>query len=194
MPLSFPKILADFPSHPFAPGKKGFSYYTDDILMGYRGMLAKNIEPLACFGHGLSYTTFEISGVEIGSPVIEKDHRTIGLEIQVDVQNTGERAGQEVVQVYIAPPPDGALPRAPMELASFGKVRLQPGEKKALTLKLDRLAFCYWEPSVTFQSGNAEGAWRLDAGIYTVHIGTSLDRIISHTEVVVSDGISWNGL
>jgi len=94
------------------------------------------------FGHGLSYTTFTYSNAKASA----KTFRDVdGLTVTVDVTNTGQMAGKEVVQVYVHDRASG-LVRPPKELKGFAKVALQPGETKSVAIKLDFRAFAYYHP------------------------------------------------
>ncbi len=73
-------------------------YFDEGIYVGYRYFDKENVEPMFPFGFGLSYTTFELSNLQVSSPKIEKSGK---FTVKVDVKNTGSRVGSEVVQVYL---------------------------------------------------------------------------------------------
>jgi beta-glucosidase len=163
LPCTYPRQLADIGAHALGayPGKNGTVEYTEGLLVGYRWFDAKNIAPLFPFGHGLSYTTFKYSGLRL---VPGTDPTGPILTVECTITNTGSRAGAEIAQVYLhqAKP---SLPRPPKELKGFGKVMLQPGESKTVSIKLDRRAFAFYDP--------AQSGWIAEADDFTVHVGAS---------------------
>jgi beta-glucosidase len=180
------------PSYDNFPGENGELRYGEGVFMGYRGFDHRRITPRFAFGHGLSYTTFEL-----GSPVLSATQLDAGeqLSISVPVTNTGDRAGSQVIQCYVAPPPSRST-RPPKELKAFGKVRLAAGETATVELTLDERSFAYWNPGqadaaeVTARShimfitasdsdstDNPVG-WQVESGSYEVLIGTSSDAIV----------------
>src|SRR6476469_5972845 len=90
LPTTLPVQVEDAPSHDTYPGKEGRVDYTDGLLMGYRGYDRSEIAPRFCFGHGLTYTTFEYADLAVE-----------GRRVSVAVTNTGTRDGHEVVQLYV---------------------------------------------------------------------------------------------
>jgi beta-glucosidase len=96
------------------------------------------------FGHGLSYTSFAWSGAAADRAVLTTDHPAV--TVVVTVANTGERAGTDVVQVYVRPPQSGAF-RPAHHLGGFAKVALAAGESADVQVVLDRRAFARWSPS-----------------------------------------------
>ncbi len=159
LPVTFPKRYEDNPTYLTYPGGRKV-YYGEGIFVGYRYYDAKKIEPLFPFGHGLSYTTFAYNDlvlperVKVGEPV----------EVQVTVTNTGNVAGQEVVQLYVHDE-EASLPRPPKELKGFAKIALAPGESKTVRFTLDRRAFAFYDPH--------NEAWTVEPGAFTVLIGSS---------------------
>jgi beta-glucosidase len=190
LPVSFAHRLEDNPSHPFYPGPHGKSLYQEDIFVGYRGLAMRSTPVLGCFGHGLSYTTFNVSNARNGVQNVEVDRKSVSIEVEVDVQNTGnDRPGAEVVQVYVKPPSTTAVPRPARELADFQKVHLAPGESKAAKFKLERDALSYW-----FSVSETEGHWKVDAGKYEIEFGTSSEDIKQVLVVNIETGFEWQGL
>jgi len=112
------------------------------------------------FGHGLSYTRFDISAPRLSSPQIGTRER---VSVSVDVTNTGERAGDEVVQLYIRDQVS-SVPRPVLELKGFQRVSLRAGEKRTLTFQLgpDELAFF-----------DAEMKWTVEPGNFAISVGSS---------------------
>jgi beta-glucosidase len=160
LPLTFPVRLEDNPAYINYPGENGRVHYGEGIFAGYRYYDKKGIEPLFTFGYGLSYTTFEYRNL-----VVEQADCEPGTEVsvRVDVENTGDRAGQEVVQLYVRDL-ESRLMRPPKELKAFAKVMLKPGEKRtATTLAEEDLA--YYDPG--------RGGWLAEPGEFEVLVGSS---------------------
>lgn len=139
--------------------------YKEDIFVGYRWTDKQKEKPLFAFGHGLSYTTFEI-----GKAVADKKTMTADEKISftVKVKNTGSRAGAEVVQLYINDV-KSSLPRPVKELKTFQKVYLQPGESKDVTLTIDKSALSFYDDRV--------GEWVAEPGEFKALIGNASDHI-----------------
>ena len=103
--------------------------YNESIFVGYRWAEKQQIAPLFAFGHGLSYTTFAYDNIRGDRTEIGPDG---SIRISVDVTNTGERAGQEVVQLYVGDCVS-SLPRPVKELKGFEKIALGPGQTRTVT-------------------------------------------------------------
>jgi beta-glucosidase len=139
---TFPLKLSDTPAYLNWPGGAGKVQYGEGLFIGYRYYDAKELPVLFPFGHGLSYTTFAYSNPKVSA----KTFRDVdGLTVTVDVTNTGDMAGKEIVQVYVHDCASG-LVRPEKELKGFAKVALQPGETKSVAIKLDFRAFAYYHP------------------------------------------------
>lgn len=139
---TFPLKLADTPVQINWPGGAGVVRYGEGLFIGYRYYDAKQMPVLFPFGYGLSYTTFAYSNARVSAKTF-KD--TDGLTVSVDVTNTGDVAGKEIVQVYVHDQKSG-LVRPEKELKGFAKVDLQPGETKTVSIRLDLRAFAYYHP------------------------------------------------
>jgi beta-glucosidase len=132
-------------------------HYDEGPFIGYRWYDARGLAVRYPFGHGLSYTSFEYS-----DPAIEATRS--GLRVSVTVTNTGDRAGSEVVQLYVEPP-EGSGHRPPRELRGFAKLHLGPGESGEATFELGVRDFAI---------ADAEGrCWLQDAGTYRVVLAAS---------------------
>ena len=160
LPFSWEKRWEDSAAYGNYPDKDHptANTYKEGVFLGYRWFDAKNKEPLFPFGFGLSYTRFALSDLKA------RRSGTDEVELSVAVQNTGERPGAEVVQVY-SDPPAGALPRPARELKAFGKVSLQPGETKTVALKVKLADLAAWDP--------AEKKWTMFPGEYVFQAGES---------------------
>lgn len=162
---TFPANLKHNPSHPFFPGEGDRVEYREGIFVGYRYYDAKEIEPLFPFGFGLSYTTFEYSGLALDRSDIS-DRETV--QVSVNVRNTGDRFGQEIVQLYIRDVESTVL-RPEKELKGFAKIALEPGETKNITFRLDKRSFAYYNPE--------RSDWHAETGEYHVLVGSSSREI-----------------
>lgn len=131
--------------------------YKEGVFIGYRWFDRQNIAPLFPFGHGLGYTTFTLSDLIV-------DSAGEMPRVSCTVANTGSRAGSEVVQVYVAPPPS-SVPRPVRELKGFAKVHLQPGEIRRVEVTLRPSAFAYYD-----EIGKS---WKAEPGDYRIEVGTS---------------------
>jgi beta-glucosidase len=131
--------------------------------------------PLYPFGHGLSYSTFEYGNLRVGSPTLAPGDT---LRVQVDVTNTSERVGEEVVQLYVRYP-DGELERPRLELQGFRRVEIQPGDTHTVEIPLvaDRLQ--YWNAD--------EDRWVLQPGVMAIAVGASSTDLRLRTEVKVEE-------
>ena len=139
--------------------------YKEGIYVGYRWTDSRKIKPLFAFGHGLSYTTFELGKVSANTQHLTP---TTQMTLSVPVTNTGKVAGSETVQLYISPK-DSKVARPVKELKAFQKVYLQPGETRNVTLTIGADALSYYD--------EATSQWRADAGKYEALIGTASDKL-----------------
>ncbi len=119
LPTTFPKRLEDTPAFAHHPGTDGRTVYAEGLFIGHRWYDREEIEPLFPFGFGLGYTTFSLDMAAVAGGI---EH---GVTVDVDVTNTGERAGSEVVQIYVEPP-SGDPARPLRHLAGFGRIELGP--------------------------------------------------------------------
>ncbi len=158
---TFPTATALTPSHLNWPGEAGEVRYGEGIFIGYRYYDAKGLPVQFPFGHGLSYTTFEYSTPKVSAENFKDQD---GIVVEVDVTNTGETVGKEIVQVYVHDQ-ESALVRPHKELKGFAKVELQPGETKTVSISLDFRSFAYYHPSYH--------QWITEDGAYDILIGAS---------------------
>ncbi|MBB6634703.1 beta-glucosidase family protein [Cohnella thailandensis] len=172
---TFPEKLSDNPSFLFFPGEEDRVEYREGIFVGYRYYDSKQVKPLFPFGHGLSYTTFDYSDLQLGSDRLS-DADT--LEVRATVRNAGSRAGKEVVQLYVRDA-ESTVIRPAKELKGFAKVELQPGESKTVTFVLDKRSFAYYNEKL--------GDWHVETGDFEILIGrSSADIVLSGTVRVES--------
>jgi beta-glucosidase len=156
MPLTTPR---DEKQLPF------FDEFADSIEYGpYHGYTLadkKGYEPAFPFGHGLSYTTYSYAKLKVATPRVSPEG---SVEVSVDVKNTGARAGEEVVQLYVGF--DGSRIERPVKLLrAFAKVALAPGETKTVPLRVAASDLAWYDAD--------RKAWRVEAMPYTVLVGPS---------------------
>ncbi|WP_216326921.1 glycoside hydrolase family 3 C-terminal domain-containing protein [Deinococcus aestuarii] len=166
LPQTFPARLSDDPTHPETPdvqypGENGHVEYREGLSIGYRHVDRHGLTPLFPFGFGLSYTTFELEDARLSADQVGPGGE---VTVNVRVRNTGERAGQQVVQVYVRDV-ETTLERPDKELKAFGKVTLGPGKAEEIVLPLDMRSLAYFD--------DTRNAWVADAGSFEVLIGTS---------------------
>jgi len=175
LPVTLPKRYEDNPAFGHYPGENLQVEYAEGIYVGYRFYDTRNVAPEFPFGFGLSYTTFQYDNLG-ATPRLAYSGKTpiFGVVVDVSVQNTGTRAGTEVVQLYVHQNKP-RIDRPVRELKGFQRVDLQPGETRWVHFRLDRLAFSYWDP--------ATRSWTADPGEYEIQVGSS-SRDIRQKKVV----------
>ena len=175
LPETFPLRLEDNPSYLSYVGEGDMVEYREGIFVGYRYYDKKKMDVLFPFGYGLSYTTFAYSNLTVDK---EQMKDTDTLRVTVDVTNTGDVTGKEVVQLYVADRESTAI-RPVKELRDFAKVELAPGETKTVTFTLDQRAFAYY--SVRIHD------WHVETGAFDIMIGkSSRDIVLTKTVTVES--------
>ena len=140
--------------------------YKEGIFVGYRWAEMKRIKPLFAFGHGLSYTSFEMGKATADKQVV-KGNETISFT--VSVRNTGKKAGAETVQLYVTDQ-KSTLPRPVKELKAFQKVFLQPGESREVVLTLDKRSLSFFDDHLQ--------QWVAEDGEFEAKIGNSSGNIV----------------
>jgi len=153
---TFPRSLADVPAQPY-PGGPVTVEYCESLYVGYRYYDTAQQPVLFPFGHGLSYTTFAYRDLTV-------EAKGDSVTVTFRVRNTGDRAGQEIAQVYVRDVAASHF-RPDKELKGFDKIALQPGEEKTVTLELDRRAFAFYD------AGRKE--WVLETGDFEILVGAS---------------------
>jgi beta-glucosidase len=160
---TFPLRLEDTPSFLNFPGCHEKVMYAEDIFVGYRWYDARALDVLFPFGHGLSYTTFTLYDVRMEDGIIG-----------VTIQNTGEREGRQVVQLYVEQP-GKTVPTALRELKGFVKVHLLPEERKRVQFILTRRDFSYFDERIS--------DWVVEGGLYRISLGFSSRELLHTIEV-----------
>ena len=177
LPETFPLKLEDNPSYLYYGGEGDTAEYREGVFVGYRYYDKKKMDVLFPFGHGLSYTTFEYSGLKLSA---EKIRDTETLTAAVTVKNTGKRAGKAVVQLYVGDKESTPI-RPVRELEGFAKVLLQPGESREVAFTLDKRAFAYWNKQIH--------DWHVETGVFTVEAGGSSRDLPLKAEVTVESTV-----
>ena len=175
LPVTFPKRLEDTSGYPCFPGECNHHIYGEGIFVGYRYFEKKKIDPLFHFGHGLSYTTFQYSNLRANKTGIAD---TDELTVSVDVTNTGERSGKEVVQLYVTDEAARLL-RPEKELRAFKKILLEPGETKTLSFCLGYRDFAYYDPEAA--------DWVVEEGSFVIQAGSSAGTIHERIRIEVTE-------
>lgn len=175
LPFTFPVKLEDNAAHALdAYDPEDLSVeYKEGIFVGYRWAEKEQIKPLFAFGHGLSYTDFGYGEAKAARTSM-KENGT--LSVSVDVTNTGDVAGKEVIQLYIGDN-EASVVRPVKELKGFRKIALEPGQKQTVTFEItpEMLKF--------FDADKHE--WVLEKGKFTAFIGAASDDIRTQVEFEV---------
>ena len=157
-------------SDPYVPGTRPhYVHYVEGIYVGYKyyetaakeGFIDYDNVVQYPFGHGLSYTTFEYGKLRADRKSIDAGET---LTLSIDITNTGERRGSEVVQLYIADP-QSSLPRPAKELKGFEKISLEPGQTRTVTFTVDSSALSYYD--------DRKGEWVAESGEFEALAGSS---------------------
>ena len=166
---TWPLHMEENPSYHNFGGPGRNVEYREGLYVGYRYYQTAGVPVAYPFGYGLSYTTFAYSNLT-ATP----------NGVTVTVENTGNRADDEVVQVYIAKP-DAKIFRPAQELKGFLRVHLEAGESRTVTIPLDDKAFRYWN--------DPAGRWAVEGGSYEVRVGgSSADIQLTATVTVAASG------
>lgn len=161
LPMTFPQRLEDTPAFINYPGQGGQVRYGEGLFVGYRYYDCKDVEPLFPFGYGLSYTSFAYSNLQI---VSEGPSGKDGFRLTADIQNTGSRKGDEVVQLYVGP--QHAWRSRPLrELKGFRRTTLEPGAQTKVEFRISPRDLAFFD--VRTQD------WKATAGTYGVYLGAS---------------------
>ena len=140
------------------PGEKGHVRYGEGLFVGYRDVDAREMAVSFPFGHGLSYTTFDF-----GAPAVEATADG-GIHVSVDVTNSGDRDGREVVQVYVALP-GSAVTRPVRELKGFANVAIAAGATESVVIEIPADDLAYYDTDLA--------GWIVEGGDYVVSVGAS---------------------
>ncbi len=166
---SIPEHVAQLPADRNFPGLPRQVQYREGPYVGYRFHDTAGVPARFPFGHGCSYTTFAWTDVAVTGTGTDR-------QVSVTVTNTGERAGSDVVQVYLRAP-QGTVRRPAQELQGFAKVHLAAGESTTVAIDLDRRSFAIWDVEAY--------DWLVEAGIYEVVVARSSTDPVDVHEVAV---------
>ncbi len=165
MPITFPKRWQDSPAFGIYPGTREEARYEEGIFVGYRHFDKNNIEPLFPFGFGLSYTTFELKNLALNRNTMAT-HDT--LVVSFSVRNTGNRDGDEIVQLYIQDV-KASVEREVKSLKAFQRVSLRAGEERKVVFKLNSSDLSFYDVQ--------NKRWLAEAGAFKVLLGNSSRHI-----------------
>ncbi|EXK78069.1 hypothetical protein FOQG_17250 [Fusarium oxysporum f. sp. raphani 54005] len=184
--LTFPKRVQDNPAY-LTFGKADHTLvYGEGVFVGYRYYEKLMVSPEFYFGYGLSYTSFNYSGLIVPKYFNQSD-QTCWAEIAINVTNVGSRDGAEAVQIYIKDL-QSEVQRPDKELKAFKKVELAKGESRMCHITLDKYAVSYWSEE--------EGKWKAEAGDFEVIVSRSADpkdEILRGT-ISLNHTFLWSGV
>ncbi|WP_421118561.1 glycoside hydrolase family 3 C-terminal domain-containing protein [Aquihabitans daechungensis] len=167
---SIPEHVAQLPSDRNFPGRPRQAQYREGAHVGYRFHDTAGVPARFAFGHGCSYTSFDWSEVRVSGTGTD-------LTVSVTVTNTGDRAGSDVVQVYVRDRVS-SVHRPVKELKGFAKVHLEPGATEQVSIALDRRAFAVWDV--------AAHDWLVEAGTFDLVVARSSVDVVTSLEVEVA--------
>ncbi len=175
LPDTFWRRLEDCPAWPHYPGDGQQVHYSEGLFTGYRrAENHRRVEPLFPFGYGLSYTSFRLDGLRISSDTLKNGET---LNLSVDLTNTGDRTGKEVLQLYVREK-DPAVRRPLYELKGFCKVELQAGETREINFTLCERDLAFYDVE--------RKSWRARPGEFEARVG-------SHSRDGLSAGFRYCG-
>ncbi|SFU39865.1 beta-glucosidase [Clostridium sp. DSM 8431] len=164
--VTYPKQLEDSPAHSIGEfAKKDKVNYKEGIFVGYRYFSTYDVEPLFCFGHGLSYTNFEYKNIDV---TVDEKEDDVSVLVKFDLSNIGDMEGKEISQVYVGDI-NSSVKRPIKELKGFNKVNLLPGETKTVTVSLDKRAFAFYDET--------KRKWNIESGEFKIMVGSSVQDI-----------------
>ena len=164
---TIPRRLEDTPAYRYYPSQERTSEYRESLYVGYRYYDTAEVPVLYPFGFGLSYTTFEYSGLEVNEE-----------GVSFTITNSGSRDGAEVAQLYVGLP-NGKVFRPKKELKGFAKVFLKAGESKKVSIAFDDKTFRYFNVNTN--------NWEVEDGKYVISVGASSADIRLTGEVLKSE-------
>ena len=162
--VTFPKRYEDTPTYLNFPGDGYHTIYGEDIFLGYRYYDTKKIATRYPFGHGLSYTSFTYSDLRVDSEVF-----TDKITCSVDVTNTGNYSGKEVVMLFVSDK-KATLRKPKKELKGFEKINLLPGETKIVQFVLTKEMLASYDMNLD--------RWEAEEGFYELIIARSAEEIV----------------
>ena len=158
-------------------GKTDVVEYKEGVFVGYRYYEKEQVKPAFAFGYGLSYTSFDIKDLQVKAVGnADSDLKDTVVTVTASVTNTGDMAGAEVVQCYVADP-ECSVERPVKELRGYAKVFLNPGETKTVTIDLPAQAFAFYDVE--------KKDFTVEAGSFVVYVGNASDNCKLQAEVVL---------
>lgn len=200
LPVTFPQRIEHTPAYGNFPGESNRTLYGEGPLIGHRWYDSRHLPVRFPFGHGMSYTTFEWAPPRI------TDDGAGRVTLEVDVTNSGDRAGSDVVQVYRSAPA-GAFTRPRRELIGVAKVQVEAGATATARIELGPRSFAYWNPldlehldlrakggaAAMMPTGleqlttDARPGWYIDAGDHELEIARSADDTVDRVTVGIAE-------
>jgi beta-glucosidase len=178
LPQSWPVRVEQNPAWTTYPGDHGVVRYGEGIFAGYRSYVSTGVQPLFPFGFGLGYTTFEYGVATPSSATVAAGDK---FSVSLDIRNSGDRAGTEIVQVYVRDPV-ASINRPKRELRGFARVHLDPGASERVTIELDMRSLAWFD---------ADGQrWIAEAGEFEIQVGASSEDIRSCCRIRLTD--TWH--
>jgi len=176
LPFTFPVSLKDSPASALNtyPGNNMTADYKEGILVGYRWYDTKNINPLYCFGYGLSYTNFTYTGLATNKKTYSPGDK---IMVSLKIKNSGSFAGKEVVQLYVCKMNSIVL-RPEKELKAFKKIMVAPAETAAVSMNIDVNDLAYFDSKLR--------KWIVEPGQYKILAASSSKDIRQMTSFHIS--------
>ena len=177
LPFTWPNNIDDYPEGSIFRGKRYSkdsvsNIYSEGIFVGYRWFEREDIAVSYPFGYGLSYTDFEYSGITVDYK------KNYPVDVNVTLTNTGDRAGAEVVQLYVTSINPG-IEKAKKELKGFQKLHLAPGESRTLQFELSPEDFAYYDVE--------KKAWVVEPGNYRIAIGNNSQSLQVQQSITLNE-------
>ena len=164
LPLTFPKSQNQLPFYFIKAREIDYGYYH-----GYKLLDKDDQEPAFAFGFGLSYTSYKYENLRLDKSMIKKNE---SVSIKVDVTNTGQLDGEEIIQIYVGYK-NSAVDRPKKDLKGFGRIQLKAGETKTFTKEILAKDLAYYDVDA--------GEWKVEVIEYLLHVGSSskMDDLIT---------------
>ncbi|CAI7569612.1 unnamed protein product [Penicillium crustosum] len=183
--MTFPKQLEDTPAFLSWGKSDRHIIYGEGVFIGYRYYEKVKRDPLFYFGFGQSFTSFAYSNLVISDTFVPEEDYV--LEVSVDIENTGNYDGSEVIQLYVADLESSVL-RPIKELKAFKKIFIKKGEKQTCHISLDKYSLSFWSEEYS--------QWLAEAGDFAVIISRSADPKDEITRAIFNlpSTFRWSGL
>lgn len=182
LPMTIPKSLNDSPAHVYGEyGTKESVTYKEGLLVGYRYFDTKEVEPEFCFGHGLSYTTFECKDLLVSVDELTKEN-DFRVSLSISVKNTGDIYGGETIQVYIKDM-ESSLIRPVHELKEFKKVFLEPSKEETICFELHKEAFSFYD--------DTKSCFVVEPGKFIIEIASSSRDVSLQGEITIENSYTY---